>query len=122
MISLIGSRKESPIWNLEEIVMSPQEIAEQERLEAIKRSKKFESPIKTEPIMTPSQPVPPIVVNPSQTTLPYWTIPNVTYRGVIGNVDIQKILLDNGASKEQSEWVKYSVKEEESTLQSEFER
>jgi hypothetical protein len=52
MTNLIGSRKESPIWNLEEIVMSPAEIAVQERLEASKRSKKFESPVKAEPIMT----------------------------------------------------------------------
>lgn len=32
MIGLIGSKKESPIWSLEEIVMSPAEIEAQERL------------------------------------------------------------------------------------------
>ena len=112
MTSLIGSRNSriEVRTSLEGIVMNPQEIAEQERLEANARSKKPKSPAKPEPVIIP-QTTSPIITNPSQTNLPYWTIPNVIYRGVSGNVDVQKTLLENGTSKDQDSWASYSEKE-----------
>lgn len=52
--NLIGSRKGSSIWNLEEIVMSPQEIAEQERELSVRGKKPKSNPVQA-PII--SQPV-----------------------------------------------------------------
>ena len=53
----------------------------------------------------------PITVNPTSTNLAYWTIPNVAYRGKVGNVDVLNGLLDNGTSKTQDGWAAYSEKE-----------
>jgi hypothetical protein len=54
MANLIGSRKESPIWNLEEIVMSPAEIEAQERLAKQKSpSMPIQTPASSQPIITP---------------------------------------------------------------------
>ena len=43
-----------------------------------------------------------------ETSLDFWTIPNVEYRNGICTVDIAKQLLDNGNAKTQDEWVEYS--------------
>ena len=64
--------------------------------------------------VSPAQPdenTRPITVNPSSTNLAYWTIPNVSYRGTMGNVDVLKGLLDNGASREQGGSADYSERE-----------
>lgn len=52
--------------------------------------------------------MPPIRTNPAQTKLPYWTIPNVIYRGVSGNVDVQRTLLNTGTAMTQNLWANYS--------------
>ena len=39
----------------------------------------------------------------------YWTINGVDYRGTKVNVNLLKTFLDNGASRTQDEWVKYSL-------------
>ena len=45
---------------------------------------------------------------PLETSLDFWTIPNVEYKNGIYTVDLAKTLLDNGNSKTQDEWVEYS--------------
>jgi hypothetical protein len=52
--------------------------------------------------------VPSAIVTPAQTNQQFWTIPNVNYRGAVGNVDVLKTLLDNETAKTQSDWVNYS--------------
>jgi len=66
-------------------------------------------PVTNPPIVTPApNVVPPIATNPSPTNLQFWTISDVNYRGIVGNVDVAKTLLENGTSKTQSDWANYS--------------
>ena len=39
----------------------------------------------------------------------YWTIENVNYHGKLGTYELLKTLLDNGNTKTQEEWVKYTI-------------
>ena len=51
------------------------------------------------------------IINPNlQTNKDFWTIDNVKYRNGIYKVNLLKELLDNGNSKTQDDWVKYSKK------------
>ena len=51
------------------------------------------------------------IINPNlQINKDFWTIDNVKYRNGIYKVNLLKELLDNGNSKTQDDWVKYSKK------------
>ena len=52
----------------------------------------------------PAQVVPKITLSKKD----YWTIPNVSYHNIVGNVDVLKTLLDSGAYKTPYQWSKYS--------------
>jgi hypothetical protein len=97
MTNIIGS-KNSRIeirTSLDGIVMTPEEIAEEEK-----------QPINL-PVTEPVVPINSPIVVPSGTD-EYWEIPGVTYRGASGNVHVLKGYLDNGNSKTQDNWANYS--------------
>ena len=52
--------------------------------------------------------IPPITVNPVSTNAEFWTIPNVSYRGISTSVEVLKSLLDNKKCRTQDDWASYS--------------
>lgn len=88
----------------------PQRVREFVELEKrLAEQEKLGSPVTPPANPIDPQPVLPIVNPIAVPSNTYWTIPGVKYRGNFVDVEVLKTLLDNGNSKTQDDWAKYSV-------------